>query len=267
MARRELEFGPERLAADLDALGVAAGSTVLVHCSMSAVGRVAGGPEALLGALLSILGTEGTLVVPAQTAGNSNTSPRYLAATAGLSPDEAAAFETTIPGFDPATSPVEGMGSLAERVRRQPGAVRSGHPQTSFAALGPRAAALTAVHDLDCHLGERSPLGALYAADAKILLLGVGYAVCTAFHLAEYRLPKPPELRPHRCYVRQDTGRIQLDFLAPHLDDSDFSRLGLEVERTGFVRTGLIGAAPSRLLPMPPAVDLAVEWMIGHRQR
>ena len=266
MARGELEFGQEQLAADLDALGVAAGSTVLVHCSMSALGRIAGGADALLDALLSSLGAEGTLVVPAQTAGNSNTSPRFLAATTGLSPDEAATFEATLPGFNPATSPAQGMGALAERVRRQPGAVRSGHPQTSFAALGPRAAALMAVHDLDCHLGERSPLGALYAADAKILLLGVGYAVCTAFHLAEYRLPQPPELRPHRCYLRRDAERIRLDFLAPHLDDSDFSRLGLEVERTGFVRTGLVGAAPSRLLPMRPAVDLAVEWMTGHRQ-
>ena len=69
---------------------------------------------------------------------------------------------------------------------------RSSHPQVSFAALGPGALDCTSVHDLDCHLGDRSPLGWLYAADAAILLLGVDYSACTAFHLAEYRLPGTP---------------------------------------------------------------------------
>ncbi len=88
--------------------------------------------------------------------------------------------------------PSQRMGVLAEYVRCAPGAVRSDHPQTSFAALGPRARQLTDGHDLTCHLGERSPVGGLYAADGQILLLGLGYEACTALHLAEYRLPVPP---------------------------------------------------------------------------
>jgi aminoglycoside N3'-acetyltransferase len=51
-----------------------------------------------------------------------------------------------------------------------------------------------------CHLGERSPLGWLYAADAAILLLGVGYDACTAFHLAEYRRPSTRPQKYH-CFV------------------------------------------------------------------
>ena len=95
--------------------------------------------------------------------------------------------------FDPATTPCPTMGALAECVRTTPGAVRSTHPHTSFAALGPRAAELLADHDPHCHLGERSPLGALYAAGAHVLLFRVGFEACSAFHLAEYRLrPAPP---------------------------------------------------------------------------
>ncbi|MEU8299047.1 AAC(3) family N-acetyltransferase [Micromonospora sp. NPDC048909] len=158
------------------------------------------------------------------------------------------------------------MGVLAEHVRRQPGAVRSGHPQTSFAALGPAAARLTAVHDLDCHLGERSPLGALYAADALVLLLGVDYAACTAFHLAEYRLPHPAAQRPYRCYVLDSSGRrVRRDFLALDLDDSDFPRIGEALERLPVVRRGALGGGTCRAVRMRPAVDFAGRWMRRHR--
>jgi aminoglycoside 3-N-acetyltransferase len=122
------------------------------------------------------------------------------------------------------------------------------------------------VHRLESHLGEESPLGALYAADATILLLGVGFSVCTAFHLAEYRLPEPPR-RAYRCFVRSGDQRRQCDFVGLDLDDGDFARLGSDFEAgTGAVRTGLVGGAPSRLLPMRRAVDFAVGWLGRHRR-
>lgn len=36
-------------------------------------------------------------------------------------------------------------------------------------------------------MGEKSPLARLEECSAKVLLLGVGYQVCTFLHLAEYR--------------------------------------------------------------------------------
>ncbi|MER7459831.1 AAC(3) family N-acetyltransferase [Micromonospora sp. NPDC126480] len=256
------------LAADLRALGLPAGATVLVHASLRRVGPVDGGPATVLAALCEVLGPGGTVVVPTHTAGNSITSPAFRAATAGMTAREAAEVADRIPPFDPDTSPAEGMGAFAEHVRRTSGAVRSRHPHTSFAALGPAAADLTAVHDLDCHLGERSPLGALYAAGAFELLLGVDYTSCTGFHLAEYRLARPGPTRPHRCYVRDDTGRrTRLDFLALHLDDSDFPRLGAAADGEPWARRGRVGAGTGRLLPVRAAVDFAVDWMTVHRDR
>ncbi|MCL7456304.1 AAC(3) family N-acetyltransferase [Micromonospora echinofusca] len=255
------------LATDLRALGLPPGATVLVHCALSRVGWLAGGPAALLAALRDVLGGSGTVVVPAQTAGNSTTSRPFRAATAGMSAAEVAAAEAAIAPFDPEHSPTQGMGVFAEHVRLQPGAARSRHPQTSFAALGPDAARLTAVHDLDCHLGERSPLGALYAADAVVLLLGVDWSVCTAFHLAEYRLRRPPADRAYRCYVRDAAGRrVRRDFRAPDLHDTDFPLIGLALTDTGAVRRGRVGGADCRLVGVRVAVDFAREWMDEHRR-
>ena len=84
------------------------------------------------------------------------------------------------------------------RGRRDPGdrtdlagALRSAHPQTSFAAVGPRAAEIIEGHAPDCRLGEHSPLARLETLHARVLLLGAGYDACTSFHLAEYRIPAP----------------------------------------------------------------------------
>ncbi|WP_433394451.1 aminoglycoside N(3)-acetyltransferase [Micromonospora sp. KLBMP9576] len=255
------------LTADLRALGLPPGGTVLVHCALSRLGRVAGGPGVLLAALRDVLGASGTVVVPAQTAGNSTTSRRFRAATAGMTAAEVAAAEAAIAPFDPRRSPAEGMGVFAEHVRRQPGATRSRHPQTSFAALGPAAARLTAVHDLDCHLGERSPLGALYAADAVVLLIGVDWSVCTAFHLAEYRLRRPPADRAYRCYVLDRAGRrVRRDFRAPDVHDADFALIGRALTDAGPVRTGRVGDADCRLVALRVAVDFARGWMDEHRR-
>jgi aminoglycoside 3-N-acetyltransferase len=246
---------------------------LLIHCSLGRIGRIHGGAAALLTAIQDVAGPHATLVVPAQTTENSFSSPAFLAATAGLDPDERARFIAAMPGFDPASTPSSGMGAFAEYVRTRPSACRSAHPQSSFAAIGPRARACTSVHDLDCHLGDRSPLGWLYTADAAILLLGVGYSVCTAFHLAEYRLPGDPPYRSYRCFVSDGGKRAEREFTDIDLDDSDFALLGAELESTAGtdaspgLRRGPVGAAECRLIPLRLAVDFACSWLIGHRRR
>jgi aminoglycoside 3-N-acetyltransferase len=54
----------QSLKADLSALGVAPGMTLLVHSSLSALGWVCGGPVAVILALESVLGPSGMLVMP-----------------------------------------------------------------------------------------------------------------------------------------------------------------------------------------------------------
>ena len=256
------------LAADLQALGLADGDTLLLHSSLRSLGFVVGGEVAVVQALLDVVGPRGTLVVPAFTAGNSDPS-RWGRTRQQAVPEEWwPAIRAHLPAFDPAVTPSEGVGRIAEAVRTWPGAVRSDHPQTSFAAVGPDAARLTGDHHRDCHLGPASPLGRLAEGHAKILLLGVPYAVCTAFHLGEYRRPDPPT-RDYECVVAEAGRRDWYRYRDVQLDDGDFQQLGEAFEeaspRDGAVRRGLVGTADSRLLPLADAVAFAREWFVTHR--
>jgi aminoglycoside 3-N-acetyltransferase len=265
--------GRDQLAADLRALGLQPGQDLLIHCSLRRVGHIDGGVATLLDALREVAGPDATLVAPTQTTLNSLTSSVFLAATAGLDAEERAGFIAAMPGFDPARTPSTRMGVFAQYLRTRPSASRSGHPQVSFAAIGPRARACMSVHDLDCHLGDRSPLGWLYAADAAVLLLGVGYSACTAFHLAEYRLPGIPPRRSYRCFTAEGGMRVEREFTDIDLDDSDFELLGAGLESTigadtpSLLRRGQVGSAACRLVPLRLAVDFARCWLEVHRGR
>jgi aminoglycoside 3-N-acetyltransferase len=259
----------EQLTADLRRLGLRRGQDLLIHSSLRQIGPLKSGATTLLEALLDVAGPAATLVVPSQTPLNSLTSRDFNAAVAGLDKDERARFVAAMPGFDPAQTPSRGMGAFAEYLRTRPSAVRSHHPQASFAALGPRARACMSVHDLDCHLGDRSPLGWLYAADAAVLLLGVGYAACTAFHLAEYRLPWKP-VQAYHCFTTEGGGRrVEWEFTAMAMDDCDFARLGaaLEAITPGGLRRGRVGSGTGRMVPLRVAVDFGVKWLTTHRRR
>ncbi|MFE6170973.1 aminoglycoside N(3)-acetyltransferase [Streptomyces sp. NPDC056464] len=257
------------LAEELVALGLRPGATVLAHASLR---RVGAGADVTLAALRAVLGPEGTLVVPTFTAGNSDTSPAYRDRTRNMTTDQIRALHRQMPPFDPDRTPSQGMGRLAEAVRHAEGRVRSSHPQTSFAAVGGRAEELLTVHDENCHLGERSPLNGLYGAKAQVLLLGVGFEVCSAFHLAEYRVPDPPR-RTYRCVVLRDGVRRWMSYEDIDLDDGDFGALGADFEKGDaarpdpVVRGGRVGDTHARLFPLDAAVEFATTWLAGNRSR
>jgi aminoglycoside 3-N-acetyltransferase len=261
-------FGPTpvtlaSLIEDFQQLGVSTGETLLLHSSLRSLGSwVAGGPTTVVAALLEVLGPEGTLVVPAQSPETKDPSRwSHIAVPEQWWPT----IREQMPPFDPALTPATTVGVIAERVRTWPGAVRSAHPLTSFAAIGARAQPLLDGHELSSLLGEHSPLARLEAAEARILLLGVGFDRCTAFHLAEYRLPDPPR-RTASCLVATDRGREWVHFDTVDLDSTDFGLIGKELEGSvDWVRTHRIGAAHSRLLPLRESVEFAYEWLLRQR--
>lgn len=264
----------ESVAADLRALGLEPGGVVLVHAAMGSLGWVCGGATAVVQALLDVLGADGTLVVPTFTSDNRDPSRwREPAVPEAWWP----AVREALPAFDPTISPGHRMGAISEQVRTWPGAVRSTHPQTSFAAVGPAARRVVDGHALDCHLGEQSPLARLEELGADVLLLGVGWARCTAFHLAEYRQPDPPR-RTYSCVVTtpgtgSGSGRGWVSFEDVDLHDDDFARLGEDFEAAhgggaepaGALATGRVGGGECRRFPLADAVRFAGEWMPGHR--
>lgn len=251
------------LARSLAALGVRRGDTLLVHSSMRALGWVPGGSLAVVQALLDAVGDTGTLVVPTQTGENSD--------PAGWSrppvpPDWWPVIRAESPGFDPERTAGQGMGAIPEQIRTWPGARRSSHPQTSFAALGPLAGEVVAVHDLDSQCGERSPLATLDRLGARVLLMGAGFGSCTAFHLAEYRVEGSPVTTHGAAVLTPDGGREWVTFEDLELEEADFELIGAHLASEGAVSSGKVGEADTHLFDLPAGVDTARAWMADHRR-
>ncbi|CAL5871544.1 uncharacterized protein PFLUO_LOCUS5797 [Penicillium psychrofluorescens] len=246
----------DSLAADLRDVGLKGGEVVLLHSSLRSLGWVCGGAEAVVLALLDVLGPEGTLVVPSQTRYNSDP------ASWKNSPVPEVwwpIIRAHTPPFDPCTSRPEGMGAIAEAVRTWPGAVRSAHPQTSFAAVGPRAKSLMDYHPLDCRLGERSPLARLEDAGAQVLLVGVGFDSCTAFHLAEYRIPL--KLTQHSFAITTSEGRKWITVEDVAIDGDHLEDLGRDFASHHMLACSAISTATTRLFPLAAAVAYAQKWL------
>jgi aminoglycoside 3-N-acetyltransferase len=250
------------LAADLRALGLAAGDVVLVHSSVRAVGHVAGGVQAVVEALIDALGPDGTLVVPTHTSFNSD--PKDWSHPP-VPPEWWPVLREQSPGFDPARTPSRWMGVLPETVRTWPGALRSTHPEVSFAALGARAEAIVGSHPLADPLGDGSPLGAVYRENGKVLLLGCGHDNNTSLHLAECRQERPPTADFGASVREPGGGSRWVTWTAPVADSSDFAELGAAFEATGAGRTGRVGSALSRLAAQRDLVDFGTIWLRDNR--
>jgi aminoglycoside 3-N-acetyltransferase len=246
---------------DLRLLGVKEGETLLVHASMRSIGSVAGGARTVVAALREAVGPEGNVVTPTATEENSSTSRAHRARILGMTPEEARTYRELMPAFDRDRT-ASGLGAVSEALRTARGAVRSDHPQSSFAAIGRDAEFLMADHRLESHLGEDSPLGKLEKMRARVLLIGVGYRVCTAFHLAEYRYRPSPPLQTYACVVTGADGRRRwVSYQDVVLDDREFEVMGQSMEWESGLLTGNVGNAFCRLAALPFVVSFAADWL------
>ncbi len=245
------------LVADLRALGVPEGGLVLVHSSLKALGWVAGGAEAVVEALLTALGPEGTLVVPSFSM--ARTDP-----AAWRNPPVPESWWPVIraesPAYDPRVASTRDMGAIVDCVLRWPGTRRSAHPHASFAANGPLAERVLEPHPLPYCFGEESPLARLYDLGGHVLLLGVGHGNNTSLHLAEHRAA----FSAKRTYVEGaavlvDGRREWVTFPDLVTDADDFPAVGAAYEATGAdVRVGPAGRGTARLMAQRGLVDFGV---------
>lgn len=243
--------------------GVAEGQTIFVHTSLSSLGFVVGGAETLIRALLTLIGDEGTLMMPSQTWKN-------LDPTTGVHWEEPMEWWPIIrdhwPAYAKEVTPAIGMGVVAEMFRKWPGACRSDHPARSVAAVGKHAAYLTAHHDLSNIFGEGSPLAKCYELDGCVLLIGVGYDKNTSLHLAETRAEFPSKrFADESSAMLVDGIRKWVTYRTQVVDDADFVALGAQYEHENDIQIHQIGNAEVRLLRVRPLVDWAVHWMEKHR--
>jgi aminoglycoside 3-N-acetyltransferase len=254
----------DNLVADLRSLGVAEGATVLVHSSLSRLGYVCGGAQAVVTALLQSVGPSGTVAMPTHS---TNLSDPAAWVNPPVPEPWCSTIRETMPAFDPQLTPTRSMGAIVECLRYVPGVRRSNHPTVSAAAVGPNADTLLSRHTLAHGLGESSPQARLYELDGQILLMGVTHANNTSLHLAEYRSSVAGKRwTTHASPVHVDGQRRWASYPDLEVEHEDFERLGDDFSVTGMETSGPIGAGTGRLMRSRHVVNFAVSWMNEHRR-
>ena len=148
-------------------VGVETGDGLLVHSALQFLGQPEGGEGMYLAVLEEVLGSEGTLAVPAFT----------FAFARGED-------------YDPAASPSEGMGVFSELVRQHPRAKRTSHPMQSLALIGAQANALAAL-DTPSAFDAGSAFERILKDGWKLLLLGAEVQAASIVHYSEQRAAVP----------------------------------------------------------------------------
>lgn len=257
-------IGREDIVRDLTRLGLEKNAVVMVHTSLKSMGYVCGGAQAVIEALIEVVGPEGTIMMPTQ-------SWKNLDPETGVHWDAEEAEWDKIraewPAYHKDLTPTNTMGAVAEMFRQWPGSIRSDHPARSVCAWGKHAEYLTREHTLSNIFGEGSPIAKLYELNAKVLLLGVGYDKNTSLHLADVRADYPGK---HDCTehsaIMENGARVWKEYTTLFVDGEDFEEIGAAFEKACSVRLGKVGTAAARLMNQRELVDFAVSWIDENRR-
>ena len=184
-----MNITPKDIRLGLERFGFSSGDRIMVHSSLSSFGWVEGGAEAVIEALMDLVGSEGTILMPSFNHG--------------------ALFREGGPGiFDPLETRCTD-GRIPDTFWRTKGVYRSLNPTHSFAAWGRDAERYTKDHHLTLTMGEDSPLGLLARDGGYQLNIGTKHHSTTAKHLAETMNRSPCLGYRTKVYpVRLPDGRI-----------------------------------------------------------
>jgi len=242
----------DRIKADLEKLGLCEGCVVLVHSSLSSIGYVKGGADAVIEVLLEIVGEKGTVAVP--------TFPFR-----GLMAD----YVQTDPVFDVKKTPSK-MGIITERFRQSPKSIRSCHPTHPVAAIGKHASFLTKGHENSFYpFDKMSPFWKLIKIKGYVLLLGVDYESMTVLRTFECIVPDFPYPiyleKPVKLCVFDAKG--QKRSVITKVQNPKFSKIrknniiGEYLDKYGVSRIGSVGLARARLVFVGDLLDVMNKLM------
>jgi aminoglycoside 3-N-acetyltransferase len=241
----------EKLTEEFRLLGLQSDDVVLVHSSLSKLGFVIGGAVTVIQALMEVV-NNGVILMPTQTGDNSNPAEWKNPAVPS---DWIPAIIAHMPAFDKDVTPSRGMGRVPELFRTLPGVKRTSHPIDSFAYYSSKS--LTLEQPLTPAFGEESPLSYLVQQKGKVLLIGVGYDVCTLLHHAETKIASAPKKQMQTSMlvngVREWVTYEDIDYGL-----GDYNQLGYAYERVQKPAIRRIGKATIRLIDAASLVDFAV---------
>jgi aminoglycoside 3-N-acetyltransferase len=153
--------------------GINEGSLVVVHSSLSSMGKIIGGSDTVVDAYLEAVGKTGTVMFPTFTRpylafnGNPNKSPQYRP-------------------YDINDYSQISVGTICKAFAARKEAIRSVNPSHSFSAIGPLAEELILEHkEDDAPTSMTSPLGKMVGHNGIISAFGCGIGSTTFLHLLE----------------------------------------------------------------------------------
>lgn len=246
---------------DLKSMGIKRGDVIFVHSSMKEIGYTIGFTETLIEALMSVVGNEGTIIMPGHSGDNSNPedwqNPPVPSEWWPILKDE-------IPAFDVFKTITRGVGKVPEHFRTFPNVLRSNHPQVSFLVWGQYSKYLAHNHPLEYGLNDDSPMGKLYDLNTKILMIGTDYTSCTALHLSEYRANYREEVILEAA-IKDNGVRQWVKYKDIDLDSDDFNLLGeaFEKESKNDIVIGKVGNATTRVIKMKPLIDFGTNYFLN----
>lgn len=220
---------------------------LMVHSSLSACGRVAGGAAAVIAALQA-WNAGGTMAMPTH-------SYCYPPATGQA------------PVFDRSQT-ASVVGAITEAFRRMPGVQRSLHPTHAVSAMGPAAASLLHGHETcDTPCGPGTPYQRLIAADAMVLMFGASLDAYTFFHTAEDAAAVPYLYEPAPVTVRylDQAGGVRAMAMRRHdmRVTRSFSGKDTWLEARGLLQRQRLGRSELLLIPHARQAHEAITTALG----
>lgn len=252
----------DELAADLRALGLAAGDLVMVHAALRRIGPVLGMGDTVIAALRDAVGEGGTIAAYADW----EADYEELLDAHGRVPMW---WKPHIPPFERLWSrAVRHNGLFPELLRTTQGTVASANPGARIVALGARAEWLTADHALDYGYGSGSPFAKLVEAGGKVLMLGAPLDTMTLIHHAEHLADIPKRAIRKEVPFAVDGGTDwrtieEFDTADPPegFADDYFGTVVEDFLATGSRARGKVGDADCVLVEAAPMLAFAVEWI------
>lgn len=241
----------------LKKLGVRSSQILEVHASLGSFHYVIGGARTVVDALMEICGQSGTLLMPMQTADNSEPSDwNHPPVAPELWPD----VRKSMPPYDPNASDIPGIGEVAENFRHREGVVISNHPSVSYAAWGRYARLLCNRQSLHFPLAEESPTARLYELKGNVLLIGCDMDKCTCMHLAEYRTDCRP-IRICGASVKNGEETVWRKYLDLAVESDGFVRVRQRMERKNMIQKTMLGGSEIMYFSAVDAIDEATRYL------
>ncbi|MFA5857701.1 MAG: AAC(3) family N-acetyltransferase [Elusimicrobiota bacterium] len=246
MSKQNVKVYKHNIVEGLNALGLSTGDVVLVHSSLSKFGKVVGGAQTIISAILEVIGKQGTLCAPTLT-GNSQ-----------LSINNPPIFDVRNSGC--------WTGVIPYTLLSWPGAVRSLNPTHSVVAVGKHAKVITAGHEkclVSCN--KKSPYYKIAKLGGYVLFLGVGLECNTTFHTVEEIVNVKYHLQKQSVHavVYDYNGEIRIvkNMLHKYGTPRQFGRIEPLLLEKGIMRKTVIGNAEVRLVKSLPMIELAVKML------